>query len=401
MRLWSRDWWTDKDQTIALIENRIAKAIQKITEEKALAKKKKSTAPKKEINIDDYIEENPLADNLFEKKVVDKPVISTRLNKKVLARLEEDDKNSEELDKQIKEISESADYNLVLDPIIFSDEMGNDNKKKTRKSKAIPEDGNIQLSIQELTTQEVARGKKEIAFDDKYIDEVEAKYEGKKDKLQERKNRQLDRAHEREVREKERAIARKQRQQEREEEKERKAQEREIAKQTRLKEQEKKKKQAMLDKRYNKKEMAKVKSQLDNLSTISALRKSKERRDQEEKPKKVSGIVPQKTMARKRVQKDELKTEDKQVNIKTEDKNVETREIQTRNTLATLEQLKNKTATISSNNIKKEEVQDKNVKSEDKKDKKLSVTKDHNSSSDTNKNNSLQSLLTKLQNKDK
>ena len=155
----------------------------------------------------------------------------------------------------------------------------------------------------------------------------------------------------------------------------------------------------MLDKRYNKKEMAKVKSQLDNLSTISALRKSKERREQEEAPKKVAGIVPQKTMARKKVQKIEVAIEDKQIENKNEDKKPEVKEVQTKTTLATLEMLKNKTAK-SSNDTKKDIVKDKDAKMEEKKTVNKNV-EDISKQTETSKNTSLQSLLSKLQNKDK
>ena len=394
MRLWSRDWWTDKDQTIELIEKNIEKAIQKITEEKAQIKKKKSQSSKKEVNIDDYIEENPLADNLFAKKPIEKPVISTRLSKKVLARLEEDELNAEKLNKEIEEINENPDYDLVLEPIDF-----NEKKKKSRKKKE-----EIVVEVKEENKESIENPKTEKAkkprwifgkkSDNKYIDEVEEKYQGKKDKVAERKNRQLDKAHEKDIKAKEREIARKEKEKALNAERERKAQEKENAKQEKIKAKAEKKKQAQLDKRYNKKEMAKVKSQLDSLSTISALRKSKERKEAQEAPKKVAGIVPQKTMARKKlpVKNDTIVKEEKTV-VAEPKNNATISKDETKNTLAVLERLKNKTSSINSNSEKKNnEEKTTNASNTDS----TQTTNTNNSS-----NSSLQSLLTRLKNKDK
>ena len=75
MRLWSRDWWTDKAKTIELIESKIEKATQKIISE-GVPKRKRI---KKETT---GVENKALAGNLFEKAQKESQVISTRLNKK-------------------------------------------------------------------------------------------------------------------------------------------------------------------------------------------------------------------------------------------------------------------------------------------------------------------------------
>ena len=129
MRLWSRDWWTDKAKTIELIESKIEKATQKIISE-GVPKRKRI---KKETT---GVENKALAGNLFEKAQRETQVISTRLNKKVLARLEEDKENEAATDEKIKKINETADYNLVLEPILTAKEMREELKKnKTTKSK--------------------------------------------------------------------------------------------------------------------------------------------------------------------------------------------------------------------------------------------------------------------------
>lgn len=127
MRLWSRDWWQDKAKTIELIESKIEKATQKIISEGVPKRKriKKENAS---------VENKALSGNLFEKAQKESQVISTRLNKKVLARLEEDKLNEKENAEKIKKINETADYNLVLEPILTAKEMREELKKnKTTK----------------------------------------------------------------------------------------------------------------------------------------------------------------------------------------------------------------------------------------------------------------------------
>lgn len=127
MRLWSRDWWQDKAKTIELIESKIEKATQKIISDGVPKKKrvkKESTG----------IENKALSGNLFEKAQRESQVLSTRLNKKVIARLEEDKINEEANAEKIKKINETADYNLVLEPILTAKEMREELKKnKTTK----------------------------------------------------------------------------------------------------------------------------------------------------------------------------------------------------------------------------------------------------------------------------
>ena len=129
MRLWSRDWWQDKAKTIELIESKIEKATQKIISDGVPKRKriKKEAAG---------VENKALAGNLFEKAQKETQVISTRLNKKVLARLEEDKANEEANAEKIKKINETADYNLVLEPILTAKEMREELKKNktTKKS---------------------------------------------------------------------------------------------------------------------------------------------------------------------------------------------------------------------------------------------------------------------------
>lgn len=127
MRLWSRDWWQDKAKTIELIESKIEKVTQKIISDGVPKKKrvkKESTG----------IENKALSGNLFEKAQRESQVLSTRLNKKVIARLEEDKINEEANAEKIKKINETADYNLVLEPILTAKEMREELKKnKTTK----------------------------------------------------------------------------------------------------------------------------------------------------------------------------------------------------------------------------------------------------------------------------
>ena len=124
MRLWSRDWWTDKGKTLELIESKIEKATQKIISEGVPKKKriKKESAG---------VENKALAGGLFDRAQKEGQVISTRLNKKVLARLEQDKANEVENAEKIKKINENADYNLVLEPILTAKEM----KEELKKSK--------------------------------------------------------------------------------------------------------------------------------------------------------------------------------------------------------------------------------------------------------------------------
>lgn len=125
MRLWSRDWWTDKAKTIELIESKIEKATAKIISE-GVPKKRRIKKETVAVNND------TLSGNLFDKAQKESQIISTRLNKKVLARLEEDEANEAKNNEKIKKINETADYNLVLEPILTAKEM----KEELKKNKA-------------------------------------------------------------------------------------------------------------------------------------------------------------------------------------------------------------------------------------------------------------------------
>ena len=130
MRLWSRDWWTDKHKTIELIESKIEKAIEKILSE-GVKKRKRVKKETTQNNID----EKSLSGGLFEKVQKESKIISTRLNKKVLARLEEDENNKAEKDEEIRKINENPDYNLVLEPIETEKKEKKPRKKTTRTTK--------------------------------------------------------------------------------------------------------------------------------------------------------------------------------------------------------------------------------------------------------------------------
>lgn len=137
-RLWSRDWWTDKDKAIELIESKIKSATEKVIEEIKNSKKK----PKKlntKANLE-QIEDKTLAGNLFEKAVVEENVISTRLSRKVLARLQEDEENAEARQEEIERLNETADYNLELEPIMTAEEMKAERKSKRKSKKTQNED---------------------------------------------------------------------------------------------------------------------------------------------------------------------------------------------------------------------------------------------------------------------
>lgn len=131
-RLWSRDWWTDREKAIELIESKIKQATDMVIKE-INEKKKKSKAPKVKSNLEE-IQEKTLGGNLFEKPVSEEKVISTRLSRKVLKRLEEDEENAIVIQEQIDKLNETADYDLVLEPIMSGDE-GKSEKKSKRKQK--------------------------------------------------------------------------------------------------------------------------------------------------------------------------------------------------------------------------------------------------------------------------
>lgn len=125
-RLWSRDWWIDPEKTIELIESKIQKATEKVAQEIKDSKRKPKAKTTKS-NLEE-IEEKTLGGNLFEKPINEEKVISTRLSKKVLARLEEDE-NKED----IGDMEDTPNYELVLDPVIEEDQSKKDKKRKSRQ----------------------------------------------------------------------------------------------------------------------------------------------------------------------------------------------------------------------------------------------------------------------------
>ena len=114
-RLWSRDWWKDKEKTLELIENKIKKATAKVIEDIKNSKKKVKKSDVKS-NLE-QIEDKNLAGNLFEKVIEDEKVVGSRLSKKVLAKLKEDEENQASKQAEIEKLNEVADYNLVLEDI--------------------------------------------------------------------------------------------------------------------------------------------------------------------------------------------------------------------------------------------------------------------------------------------
>lgn len=130
-RLWSRDWWTDPEKTLELIESKIKKATEKVAQEIKDSKKKPKKSEQKS-NLEE-IEEKTLGGNLFDKPVNEEKVISTRLSKKVLARLEEDGENDDVQSEEIRKLNETPDYELVLDPIVVEDTAKKKGKKRTKE----------------------------------------------------------------------------------------------------------------------------------------------------------------------------------------------------------------------------------------------------------------------------
>jgi len=273
MRLWSRDWWTDKEKTIELIESKIAKAITRIQEEKA--NKKKPT--KKESKVE---ENKVLGGNLFEKAQKETQVISTRLNRKVLARLEEDKLNEDAKSEEIKRLNETADYNLELEPILTQEEIKAEKAKtkKTRK-KASPAPAEQQATEQITNNQEstpveekpAKKSKtKNLNPDGKYLDDIEAKYEGKKDRIAEKKAKKLDAKAEREEKKAQKLQAKQEKLEAKKKEKIEAQKAKEEAEQAKAIARKEKEKEARLAKRYNKKEISKVKSQLSSLQELKS-----------------------------------------------------------------------------------------------------------------------------------
>lgn len=171
-RLWSRDWWTDPDKTIELIESKIKKATEKVTQEIKDSKKKPKKVEVKS-NLEE-IEEKTLGGNLFDKPVEEEKVISTRLSKKVLARLEEDEK-----DPNTSVVEESADYELVLDPVVEEDNKKKDKKKKKNTS---AEDASNEEAPEKVEEKAKVKVSKKIALADGLTQEKEKKEKPKKEK---------------------------------------------------------------------------------------------------------------------------------------------------------------------------------------------------------------------------
>ena len=417
MRLWSRDWWTDKEKTIALIEDNIAKAIEKINKEKIQAKKNKT---KKIVEKTVTLDENPLATNLFEKQKQETQVISTRLSKKVLARLEEDKENEKEIEDNIKKINENADYNLVLEPILTSEELKAEKSKnkKPRKSKkntqqSTLEQPKIEEQVSDIDKQPETQEpklednndasekkqkalKKSIAKDEPFIDEVEAKYESKKLKAEEKKARKADKLAIRQEKSEER-LAKKQ---EKIEQHKRKKEELKLAKEEARKEKElakkEKQRQAQRDKKYNKKEISKAKSQLDSLSKITSLKNVNKDETEKQSQSKNS-----KSKAKANLETIEKMVEAKKENSLKNNSTQNTNAINTKKTLSTLELLKKNAEKKQLLNIesKAEKVaDDKNTNASSKPSEKV---EDKKTTEDVKQPSQLQSLLTRLQKKDK
>ena len=329
MRLWSRDWWSDKEQALELIETKIAEAIEKInTERKVLAELKKKKS-KKQTSIEDVQQENPLAANVFEKHKEEKQVISTRLNKRVLARLEEDKLNEKEIDEQVRQNSDNADYTLVLD-VLPSEEEKQAKKKRGRKPKnstpapvvepatppeVVPSD--IQPQVEETkkpkktikdwfkkktTNHEekpakekpIKEPKKPTYNTEKYVDEVEAKYQGKKDKVSEQNKIKADKQALKRAEAEEKKKERLAKQEAQKQAKQQLKEKQDAEKQARLDEKKKKdqqKKAKVVAKKKKKqaettkKEMSKLKSQLSSISQISRMNTMKKAEEKAEDQK--------------------------------------------------------------------------------------------------------------------
>ena len=309
MRLWSRDWWTDKSKTIELIESKIEKAITKIQNEKI----EKRRAPKKVSQSDT----NPLGNNLFEKTQKDPQIVSSRLNKKVLQRLEEDKENESIKDEEIKKLNETADYSLILDPVIIEESSKKIKKSKVKQPSNITstndtETNHVEKQIETNNKKDKEKqikntkseqedikkkSKKNVEIiSDKYLDEVEAKYERQKEKVQEKKNKKADKL----AIKQEKEELKQSQKLEKEEQKKQAKLELQKAKEEEQKAKEKAKKEkerkARLEKRYNKKEISKAKSQLSSLVKIKELQ-SNSKKDSEvpDKANTINNSTKQKT----------------------------------------------------------------------------------------------------------
>jgi len=345
MRLWSRDWWTDKEKTIELIENRINKAIAKIQNEKTEKKK----VSKKQSPI---IENKSLAGNVFEKAQKETPIISTRLNKKVLARLEEDKINEDIKSQEIRKINETADYNLVLEPIIAEDITKKKKKKKVQTDTTTQIETNTEvnsdnekLSIDNSkdssspTNSESTKkpkSKKVKNIDGKYVDEIEAKYQGKKDKIAEKKLRKADKIAQRQEKKEERIANKKQ-----------KLEEQQLAKEETKRHKEEKRLAKINEKKkkHNKKQISKVKSQLSSLQKLKNIQNktTEEKTISENTPKTIEKKTINLNLEALRKAREESKPSNKQINKNSSSES-------NKETLAKLISLKNK-----SNSSKKDD----------------------------------------------
>ena len=266
MRLWSRDWWTDKAKTIELIESKIEKAITKIQNEK-VAKRK---APKQASESTT----NPLGSNLFEKTQKETQAISTRLNKKVLQRLEEDKENESVKNEEIKKLNETADYNLVLEPVVIEESNKKPKKAKTKQTlditatndleneKQQPDKNRKQSKDKQITNTNAESDvikkqpkKKEKSTPDKYLDEVEAKYEKKKEQAQEKKNKKAEKLAIKQEKEELKQTQRLEKEEQKKQAKLELQKAKEEAQKAKEKAKKEKERKARLEKRYNKKDV--------------------------------------------------------------------------------------------------------------------------------------------------
>lgn len=342
MRLWSRDWWTDKDNTIELIENRINKAIAKIQSEK--------TNKKKPTSKETPLENKHLTINVFEQAIKENQIISTRLSRKALIRLEEDKLNEDKKIEEIQKLNETADYNLVLEE---SDEPIKKSKKDKKKIEEVPVEETTEtltedtkkkkkekkVKPEKVKKEKVKKQKETKKKDNKkkqskkvYLDEVEAKFEKRKEKIARRKERKQDKIAKREEKLDEKLTKK---QEKKEQERLRKVEEKIARENAQIaKENEKKQKaeQKRLEKRYNKKEINKVKSQLDSLSKLKSLQQSK--KQEAEAPAK-----------KEKVKKEKIK---KQKDVKQETSDNTNNQEKNKETLAKLMSLKLKTTTKTS-----------------------------------------------------
>ena len=322
MRLWSRDWWTDKEKTIELIENKINKAIAKIQSEKANNKK----VSKKENNLP---ENKLLSGNIHEKVQKESQVINTRLNKKVLARLEEDKLNEENKSEEIRKINEVADYNLVLEPIIAEDTKTS-KKKKVKVPETIIDESTKDESIIEERTTDNRKKKTKLQKDinSKYIDEIEAKYQGKKDKIAEKKLRKADKI-----------ALKKEKKEEKIANKKQKLEEQQLAREEnkRIKEEKQLAKENAKKKKKNKKQISKAKSQLSSLQKLKSIndnkKQSKLKNNKIENSNKKDLTISESSKDNK---------ENKSININLESLKKIREEKKNKDTLAKLISLKNK-----------------------------------------------------------